>query len=362
MKIRVQAMKENLSLLELEKHIPKETLNRIKGKGVLQPYVLAHEGTSQPKVLEEGRGKKLNWLRTTIKKIGSKIRNGIKFFVDHGKGTNAHDNRKPVGEVVGSFVGTVKDKLSNIVIGYFEDANLAEKMDVCSMEADVAIDEESDTVVDLNELSGIALGSSSENSPAFPGAVRLATLQCFDEDDEGSELPKGNEGGHEMAITFQEVKDFVRNNNVWPSQLFDEKVVRSDREFANVFDERDKLKTRVTELEEENKKVKDESSKALRTAQTTGAKERIKELLPEGLTKKQEAFILKKFNPEKMEDLTDKGISEFINQSKDEFAEIAPLFTEETNTNKNEDEESTDDGKKSSGDAVMDAVSAIVGE
>lgn len=357
MKISVQAMKELLSPEELIANISKEKLELIKGKGKLQAYVIAHEGTSQPKVLDDRKAKKLNWPKETIQKIASKIKTGIKFFVDHGKDTNSHANRKPVGEVVGSFVKEIGNKLSNIVIGHFENPDDVNSMDVNSMEADVSIDESNNNVVNLNELSGIALGSSSENSPAFPGAVRLASLQCFDKE----ENPDGKKGGQEMP-TFDEVKQFVKDRNVWPSQLFDEDVIKRDHKYADVFGERDKLKIRVEELEKENKKITEQSADALKSSLVNSASTRIKELLPEGLTKKQETFIMKGFKPDKMEDLSDEGLVSYIKDAEKEYSEVASIF----NDKKEEDPESEDDksdddsGKKSSGDIVDDVVASIL--
>ena len=100
------------------------------------------------------------------------------------------------------------------------------------------IHETNGIVGDINDISGIALGSSDKDSPAFPGARRLAAIQCFGDSaggEPGKEIP--GEGRDKMP-TFGEIKQAIKDMNIYPNQLFTEEEIRADRKFGKVYDER----------------------------------------------------------------------------------------------------------------------------
>ncbi|MGD9159629.1 MAG: hypothetical protein PVG39_14545, partial [Desulfobacteraceae bacterium] len=88
---------------------------------------------------------------------------------------SSHENRKPVGELIDAFIDNVDGKLSNIILGHFPDPEVVKDADMNSVEADIyAVNSgEYEMAEDVKEVTGIAVGSSKENSPAFPGALRL---------------------------------------------------------------------------------------------------------------------------------------------------------------------------------------------
>ena len=253
--------------------------------------------------------------------------------MNHGDNTNAHEGRKPVGNVVGSFIKNIKNKLSNVVIGYFQNPEAVEKMDINSMEADVDVNAEN-SVKDIKLLSGIALGSSNENSPAFPGAVRLATLQCFEIQ---SEEEKPKDGGNKMP-TLIEVKQWVKDLNIQPNQLFEMGELKNDRVFGKIVDANESLTEEVKTLNTAIKETKESSQKTLRDSQINLSKTRLTELLPEGLTENQKKFAVTRFNPEKIDDLSDEGLKGYIESSKKEFAEVAKIMNveQESSTDNND--------------------------
>ena len=294
-------MELNLSPDELKNSIPEEKLKALKGKGILQAYTLAHEGVSQPKVL--GAGKQvLKWPRAVIRTIAEKIKEGTKFFLGHGE-TNDHTGRESVGEIVSSFVKEIGGRLSHIIVGHFPNAEKVQDMDVCSMEADVYTDPEN-IVGDVNEISGIALGSSDKENPAFPGALRLGTVQCF-----GETKKKENE-----IMNFEEAR-----------QLFSLDDIKNDREFGKLFTDNETLKTENEKLTKEKKEIGDKSAEAIRSLDVSNANKKLETFLVD-LTDKQKSFITKRFNPENVENLTDEGLKEFVENTKKEFAETAKLF------------------------------------
>lgn len=343
MQMYIQALELELTPDEMKSKIPATLLPKIQGKGILQAYTVAHEGKSQPKVLGEGV-KPIHWTKAVIRRLADSIKQGSKFFVGHGA-TNSHDGRSEVGEVLTSFVKEIKGRLSNIVIGWFPDESKVKSMDVCSIEADIDVDA-SDFVNDVNEVSAIALGASAIDSPAFPGAVRLASLQCFEEDTNKGKTKPGE--GEKMAVTFSEVKDFVKEHNVFPHQLFAEQDLRNDRQFGNVFVEAEASKKEVgtlkAKLEEQDKAIK----KLEIETKSSGAKERFEALLAKDMTKKQKDFMLSRFNATEIAVMSDDDLKKYIENERKVFADTAKLFgvTENEQSGKGEDSSNADDAEE----------------
>lgn len=258
------------------------------------------------------------WPKAVIHRLADKIKEGLKFFINHNK-DNSHDNRTSVGEVLSSFTKELNGKLSNIIIGYFPDKNVVKDMDVCSMEAD--IDLHDDTIVeDVENISGIALGNSNSSSPAFPGALRLNAIQCF-------ENTQTNPGEEVKPMTFDEVKTAVKSMNIRPWQLYTLDEFKEDRNLAKIFEENTNLKTEVERLSGENKTIKDMSAEAVRKTAIAESKQTLNKIIKDaGLTERQRAYIEKNFDPEKLEDLTEKGLGIFIEAAKKDYADTAKLF------------------------------------
>jgi len=311
MKISIQALEVNLSPEELKQKIPKEKLEALKGKGVLQAYSLAQEGTSHPKVLGEGI-QVLKWPRAVIRQLAEKIKAGTKFFIGH-KETNAQDNRESVGEILNSFVKEIGGRLVNVIIGHFPDKGKVEDMDVCSMEADVYTDDEN-IVGDVNDISGIALGNSDKENPAFPGALRLSTVQCF-----GKEGDKKN-------MTLEEIKTAVRTMNIHPSQIYDEGDIKKDRELGKIYTENAALKIEKDKHEKDYKKLKTESEETIKKVEISEASAHLDKLMGEEYTDKQKEFIKSRFNPAALDDLSEKKLGEHLEKERKAFADTAKLF------------------------------------
>jgi len=252
-----------------------------------------------------------------IRRIAEKIKEGTKFFLGHGE-TNAQEGRESVGEILTSFVKEVGGRLSHIIIGHFPNEEKVKEMDICSMEADIYTDDEN-VVGDVNEISGIALASSDTENPAFPGALRLGTVQCFDESGQNSRTKE------KKHMTFEEVRAAVREMNIYPHQLFDVDAIKNDRTFSKIFTENETLKVENEKLKKDSKEIEDKSKEAVRQLDITKGKEKLDSFM-EDLTEKQKTFITGRFKPESLEKLDDDGIKEFVENAKKEFAETARLF------------------------------------
>lgn len=220
-----------------------------------------------------------------------------------------------------SVLKEIGGKLANIVIGHFPEANDVKELDVCSMEADITT--ENDVVEDVNEISGIALGNSHKEHPAFPGAIRLASVQCFDTEKPGEGERKM---GETAPLTFEQVRAAVKSMNIYAWQLFSLEDIKNDKVYGKLFEDNTLLKAENERLDKENKEISSKNKEALRSVDITKAETKVKELLKEGHTDKQVKFILNRFKPETMEDLSDDGLNKFLENTKKEFAETAKLF------------------------------------
>jgi DNA-directed RNA polymerase subunit L len=202
------------------KYVDKDALSQIKNfdeHPQFAAYAIGHEGESGGDLTIQGqrvRGVKKKWLNDAIQSLYEKIKAGTKVFHLHAQ-TNEHEGRRSIGQVVGKALEVINDKLTAIVITYIEPAARAMGLDVASMEADLRIDTDGDSVIvsGIDEVTGIALASSKFNRPGFPGATLLATVQ---------EMAGG-------TMTVEEIKGFLASNpKIRPSELFNSEVLKTD--------------------------------------------------------------------------------------------------------------------------------------
>jgi hypothetical protein len=294
-----------------------EIREAIKGKKA-SIYAIAEEGESRPRILNSGKGPaRLQWPRAVIRRVAEVVKAGTKLFERHSK-DNSHAGRKPLGEVVGTFTRQVGDKLQAVAVTVLGEDR--PDLDVCSIEAEVASD--GNVVGDVDSVTGIALSSSNKDSPAFAGAQRLAVLQCFES---GSDpKPKPGEGGSKM--TFQEVRDFVKEHNVFPNQLFSLDDIKNDRVFAPILAEGEKAKQERDTIKTESDKLKKDSEEAILKNARAEAVSRLEKLIPDGSTDKQKAFYKRRFDPARLEKLDDDGIKAWLDTEAKEYAETAKLL------------------------------------
>lgn len=318
MEVRVQATEKTLTPEELRSLVPAAKLAKLAGKGQIRAYTLAHEGVTKPRIVGEGT-QTLTWPRKVIEQLKGIVKEGTKFFVGHNA-DNSTNGRKSIGEVITTTAKEIAGKLHNIVIGHFPDDSYSDEYDVISMEANVALRPDNPSVVDrIKDFTGIAAASSNKESPAFPGAVLQATIQCFEPDDNPGE-------GKEKTVTFQEVQQFIKERNVFPHQLFNYDDMKNDRQFGKVYDKVSTLEADVERLGKEKSELEETSKSAIRKVEVTEAKGKLDGLLKEGFTDKQKTYIKNKFNPESLEELSEDSLKNFVDSTTKEFSEMAKLF------------------------------------
>lgn len=256
------------------------------------------------------------------------MKSGTKLFQNHGI-TNSHEGREPVGEVVQTFNRELPDgRTQAIAIGLLKGE--FPDLDVCSIEADVDIapGSESDEVIDVPDVSALALGSSKTDSPAFPGAQRLASLQFFGDDD------KTDQKKEKRSMTYAEVKAGVEELGLAPHRLFSADQIRednrlmkdlskdSDAQVETLNTEIEKLKTEKTALEE-NAKTGDE---AIKKVAISDGKKNLEAAIPEGTTDAQKKFLIDEFSPESENDVTAEALSTYIDTGTKRFADLVKRF------------------------------------
>jgi hypothetical protein len=318
-----------LSRDEMIQIIPNETLKQIKSKDAyptFSVYSICHEGISQPVRIDGSDAnayEPISWPRRAIQSIHSL--KGIKCFHLHNE-DNSTDNRKEYGEIVADCEREIDGILHHVAIAYHPPAvrEQAKQFDVCSMEAVWNfVKGAGQWVADtLESMTGLALASSKSNRPAFLGARRLGLVQALDYTFEANKE-------NSTVATLQEVKEFVKANAVIPSQLFTLEEIKKDGTFIPVFNEigtKDtQIKTLGDQLKEAQEKVKGVERKELEfNAKTIFDKTLSSADLK--LTDKQKTFITKKYDPSKIEDLSETGIATLVKKGMEEFKEYAQMF------------------------------------
>lgn len=354
MRIYIQASELVMTAEEMKQKIPKEKLEQIQGKGILQAYTLAQEGISQPKILNE-KSTPLKWTKAIIHRLADKIKAGVKFFIDHGNNTNSHDGRKSVGEILSSFVKNIHGKLSNVIIGHFPNAEEVKNADVCSMEAD--IDTIQDVVDDINEVSGIALGNSNNVNPAFPGAIRLGLIQCFNTENNSGEGE--TKMGEEVKITFDMVKKAVKDMNIFPWQLYTEEDMKRDKVFGKIYTTNTALTTENEKLKTDLKDATEKGSEAIKKQEIAEAGKKLDSLMQEGYTDKQKTFIKNAFDPAGLKDLEETTLKEFLEKGKKDFAAQAKFFG--ADSSQSNEEIKTGDENKTADESIEEQALKVLG-
>lgn len=317
---------------EILEHIPASVYENIKAKDshpVFRAYVVGHEGISEGQVV--GRGDMVKrWFSSAIHKIVEKLQYGLKVFHEHGK-TNIHAGRGVIGHIVGKAKRIIDDNLSAIAIAYIKPEYRDLPLDVASIEADVILNDDQDKgIYDANveDITGIALGNSSINRPGFPGATLLSQIQAFAQSHQSHQY---HPGGGDMN-TISEVRDFIKSQNVKPSDLFglDEliKDLSVERHFREEKKDEYEARKRVEQekaderkrADDEQKKVKDEHDKVLKKKDDEIAK-----LAGEGIKSKTTAWLEAQKGKRELDDEQVKFITRNLPNFKPEDLEKAEV-------------------------------------
>lgn len=348
MRKRIRATLVHMAESEIKAMIPPyffEGIKRRDPKPLFKAYVVGQEGRAESNWVGFGKVIK-TWFKDAIGKLSRKIWPGLPLFYNHAETNDPNEDRREIGEVAGSRAQDVDGKFSAVIAAYIFPEYKKLHMDIASVEVDVIIDNDIDDeihAVNVDDVTGIALGSSAVDSPGFPGATLLGELQAF------VGQSQSNKGGGDVDITLSDVKDFIKAEEVKPSDLFgndeltsdpfvkgfveDERKAASSGEYAHrkrtdtkFDDEREKWETEKKEKDDEIKKLKTKDAK--RDAVDLFVKKTKERKLDEKLS----AFIESKqpdFVPEDVENL-DKEVDKFMDEKVEEFKKVGEIFGHKT--------------------------------
>jgi len=297
----------------------------------LQAFSICHEGIANPTVLGE-TARPITWLRQAVETIKRVVVKGVKFFFGHNADSST-EGREALGEVVASGEREIDGKLHHVVVGYFPNRERVADLDICSQESDWdLLPGPAGYIADrLIRLTGIALSSSKVDRPAFPGAVRLGMVQAFEYNDKSGD-PDGAAGPKAqrrlqmsdlLNATFHELAAALQAKQVFPSQVFTLDQLKADRNFAPYIEKAEKHDLVKTELDKATADLKTAADKiktletdgqqARRSAELATAPTRLEEIAKRGtFTEKQVTFAKARLT-DKVADLSDKGLTEFLN-------------------------------------------------
>lgn len=342
MKIKIAGQIQEMAAEEILDHVPASVYKRIKAadpKAEFRAYCIGHEGESSGPVVGIGKVIK-KWARSAVEHINDKLVLGTKIFHLHAP-TNDHAGRKDIGEVVGKALSDIKGVLSAIAIAYIKPECRDIPLDVASIEADINMP---DTInpraravdVDVEEITGIALGNSEIVKPGFAGATLQACVQEFIAASHENTPKEG-----EKPMTKDEVRQAIRDLKLRLLDVFSSDEIADDPTVLGVI--RDKRKneegfeTRMSEkfrlekekLEQEKTALQTKLDASSKVALGVKAQAAIKPAIDKRkLDEKQAAFIMKhadKFAPTTEEAMAGE-LDKFLDGKIDELKGYAEAF------------------------------------
>jgi hypothetical protein len=317
----IQAFSQN----EVLSMIAPGDLQRIKEKDehpYFRVYSICHEGVSTPRLIGE-KAKPITWSRKAVQSLKNIVLKGVKFFKGHNA-DNSTDGRKSLGEIVANAEREIDGKLHHIAVGYFPNKNEVQNKDICSQEGIWNFIEQAGNIVAsaVDKITGIALGNSSEEQPAFKDAKMLATVQAFEDTNiTGDVIMDYKE--LKSHLSFDVLKQVVKDLNVFPWQLYTVEDLQNDRQFGKIFEDKTNLEKTLEEKAKELETLSESNKSLMRKGQLADAKTRLDDIFKEKqLTDKQKEFVSNRFN-ENLEDLTDEGLMKFVDNETKTFKDVA---------------------------------------
>lgn len=336
MKATITGKLQHLGESEILTLIPKDTIARIKATDEtpeFRAYAIAHEGTATPKMVGFG-SVAMQYLRDAIFRLHERLTIGTPVFHGHGE-TNDSSGRESIGEIVGKTLRDVGGKLYDIAVTYIKPEYRSTPLDIASIEADVEFNPNPTdgklTAVDIGEITGLALGNSAVEKPAFAGATLLAAVQAFVSKSEEKDT---------NAMTLEEIKSACKELKVKPDDLFEnedllkvsavkDKIDLTGREAARNVKNADAEK--ILQLTEERDSLKAQvfKSKATSVFDVLSTERKLSE--------KQKTFAARNLADFQTNATDDDGLKRdlngFLDKRLNEYNEFAKMFGIQTEDN-----------------------------
>ena len=235
--------------------IPAETVQRIRAKDAhpeFRVFSLGHEGDANANVLGMGM-KILRYAKDIVIQMFNRVKYGLPTFNRHDPNTNSHTNREVVGEVVGKTLKTISGVLHTLAAVYIKPEFRGHNLDIASIEGNFEAEEAEDGsmgVVNLSQITGIALSNHAVDTPGMPGATLQAALQMFTQ-------KYGR--FQQMALTKEQIKAAIVEAGVKIHDLFsEEEIVASEpakKAKQTEYEWAKRIETKLGESREENAKL-----------------------------------------------------------------------------------------------------------
>jgi hypothetical protein len=336
--MRIQARLREMASNEIAAMIEPDRLREIRAHDphpLFKAFVVGHEGEAKGYVVGLGNTVK-RWFRQAIEMLTRKISVGLQLFHGHGE-TNDNAGRQAIGEVVGKRGMKIGDRLSAVVACYIYPSFRHLPLDVASIEAEVALEEDARRglyVAEVERVTGIALANSAIEKPGFAGATLLGQLQAF--------ARSKDIGDNLMDLTLEDVRAFLKTEKVKPSDIFPMEEMAADPVVRGLAEDRVKERiagefARRKEAEEKLEKIEkgaaDKESaftRQITDLRIAAAKSQVgpmfeKQRTSRKLDDRQTKFIqnrLARFTPSKPEDI-DKEFEAYLDAEVDEYGKIA---------------------------------------
>ena len=289
-------------------------------------YAIAHEGEAHPNLVGYGKVA-VKYFREAVQRIHERLALGTPLFSGHNA-DNSTAGREVLGEVVGKTLKEIGGRLYDVAVAWIRPEHKARTLDVCSIEAEVELTDGDGAfrAVDVGEITGIALGDSRANSPAFAGATLLSSIQCWAE----------REGG---TMTLEELKAKIAELKAKPSDLFDaealtgDPVVRKDKQ--EEYEHAKRLEKRLGEARESLTAKEAELATLTKQVAVTQVRGQAKGVLDglaseRKLTEQQRAFLERAFGKFQTTAEDEKALkaelSKFLDDGLAEFADLSKLL------------------------------------
>lgn len=218
-KIIIKAQIQQMADSDIIDMIPVDTMNRIKTNDPnpeFRVFSIGHEGDANANVVGSGM-RVLRYAKDLIVQMFNRVRLGLQVFNRHNPASNQHDGREEVGEVVGKTLKEIGGKLHSLAAVYVRPEARKNNFDIASIEGNFEAEERADGsmgVVNLSQITGIALSHHSIDTPGMPGATLQAALQMF------------HGRFHQMAkLTKEEIKAAIAESGVKIMDLFSESEI-----------------------------------------------------------------------------------------------------------------------------------------
>jgi hypothetical protein len=341
-KVYIRAELQNMAKREILEIIPQDTLNRIKQtdpKPEFRVFSIGHEGVAQgAEVTLAGRVvKAFRYVKEMVSRIGDRLTYGTPIFHGHVQ-NNSTEGREQVGELVGKAIKIIGDKVNALAAVYIYPQFRKAGFDVASFEGNVGyIPGESgkeNDVIDIEKITGIALGRSGVDQPAFPGATCLGILQNF-----ASGAVQNNRqvaGGERMKK--EEIIAAIKEAGLKIDEIYTkEEIIASEpaqkyaqthyeharRVEESLGKEREKIVELNNQLTQANTKIKTLNEQVSGTKVNTLFES---EATARKLDDKEKSFIqrnISRFKSDKEGDDLKNEFNKFVDQQLNDYAEVA---------------------------------------